>query len=112
MRTMRGKEEHALDSVHNAMLEKQARMEEQIRGIYMRLDEQKELTESVHKLAISLERLTTAQKSTADKVDTLSNDVEELKTRPAKKWDGATTVVITAIITAVLTFIFTRIGLK
>lgn len=38
--------------------------------------------------------------------------MEELKTKPSKKWDSATTVVITAIITAVLTFIFTQIGLK
>ena len=87
-------------------------MEEQIRSISRRLDEQEKLTESVHKLALSLERLTMAQKNTETMVDSLTDDVEELKTRPAKKWDGATTVVITAIITAVLTFIFTQIGLK
>lgn len=94
------------------MREMLAAQKEQIKTLYARVDEQKTLTESVHKLAISLERLTSAQKSTADKVDDLTSDVEELKTKPAKRWDSATTVVITAIITAVITFIFTKVGLK
>ena len=89
-----------------------AAQKEQIKTLFNRVDEQKTLTESVHKLAISLERLTSAQKSTADKVDDLTGDVEELKNKPAKRWDSATTVVITAIITAVITFILTQIGLK
>ena len=89
-----------------------AAQKEQIKTLFNRVDEQKTLTESVHKLAISLERLTSAQKSTADKVDDLTGDVEELKNKPAKRWDSATTVVITVIITAVVTFILTQIGLK
>ena len=89
-----------------------ATQREQIRTLFTRVDEQKTLTESVHKLAISLERLTSAQKSTSDKVDSLTDDVEELKNKPAKKWDAAATVAITAIISAVVTYIFTRIGLK
>ena len=89
-----------------------ATQREQIKTLFTRVDEQKTLTESVHKLAISLERLTSAQKSTSDKVDSLTDDVEELKNKPAKKWDAAATVAITAIISAVVTYIFTRIGLK
>ena len=89
-----------------------ATQKEQIKTLFTRVNEQKTLTDSVHKLAISLERLTSAQKSTADKVDDLTGDVEELKNRPAKRWDSATTVVITAIITAVITFILTQVGLK
>ena len=89
-----------------------ATQKEQIKTLFTRVNEQKTLTDSVHKLAISLERLTSAQKSTADKVDDLTGDVEELKNKPAKRWDSATTVVITAIITAVITFILTQVGLK
>lgn len=100
------------NELHEAMLEKQARMEEQIKGIYKRLDEQKELTESVHKLALTLERLTSAQKSTEEKVDGLANDVEEIRSRPGKRWEGAITVVITALITAAVTFALSRLGLK
>lgn len=101
-----------LESEIQQVREMLAAQKEQIKTLYARVDEQKTLTESVHKLAISLERLTSAQKSTADKVDDLTSDVEELKTKPAKRWDSATTVVITAIITAVITFIFTKVGLK
>ena len=89
-----------------------ATQREQIKTLFTRVDEQKTLTESVHKLALSLERLTSAQKSTADKVDDLTSDVDELKNKPAKRWESAATVAITAIITAVITFIFTKIGLK
>ena len=42
------------ENTHDAMLEKQAHMEEQISNISRRLDEQEKLTESVHKLALSL----------------------------------------------------------
>lgn len=51
------------ENTHDAMLEKQAHMEEQISNISRRLDEQEKLTESVHKLALSLERLTMAKKT-------------------------------------------------
>ena len=97
--------------IQQALVELSAQ-KEQIKTLFTRVNEQKTLTDSVHKLAISLERLTSAQKSTADKVDDLSGDVEELKNKPAKRWDRATTVVITAIITAVITFILTHVGLK
>lgn len=97
--------------IQQALVELSAQ-KEQIKTLFTRVNEQKTLTDSVHKLAISLERLTSAQKSTADKVDDLTGDVEELKNKPAKRWDSATTVVITAIITAVITFILTQIGLK
>lgn len=97
--------------IQQALVELSAQ-KEQIKTLFTRVNEQKTLTDSVHKLAISLERLTSAQKSTADKVDDLTGDVEELKNKPAKRWDSATTVVITAIITAVITFILTQVGLK
>ena len=97
--------------IQQALVELSAQ-KEQIKTLFTRVNEQKTLTDSVHKLAISLERLTSAQKSTADKVDDLTGDVEELKNKPAKRWASATTVVITAIITAVITFILTQVGLK
>ena len=97
--------------IQQALVELSAQ-KEQLKTLFTRVNEQKTLTDSVHKLAISLERLTSAQKSTADKVDDLTGDVEELKNKPAKRWDSATTVVITAIITAVITFILTQVGLK
>ena len=97
--------------IQQALVELSAQ-KEQIKTLFNRVNEQKTLTDSVHKLAISMERLTSAQKNIADKVDDLTGDVDELKNKPAKRWDSATTVVVTAIITAVVTFVFTQIGLR
>lgn len=99
-------------STLNEIQKEQARMSEQIKGALKRIDEQKALTESVHKLATSVELLASAQKQTERKVDSLSDDVEEMKQKPAKKWDNASAVIVTAIITAILTFILSQIGLK
>ena len=96
-----------------------ARHSEQISGALHRIDEQTKLTESVHELAASVKLLTSEQKhilekvnETNQKLDGVSNDVEELKAKPAKRWDSATTVIITAVITAIITFVLTQIGLK
>lgn len=90
----------------------QARLGEQIKGALKRIDEQKELTESVHKLATSVELLAASQKAMEHKVDDLAGDVDEMKQKPAKKWDNAVELVFTMILTAVVTFFLTRIGLK
>ena len=89
-----------------------ARQSEQIKTIFNRLDENTKLTESVHKLATSVELLASSQKQTEKKVDALSDDVEEIKTKPAKRMDGVTSVVVTAVITAIITFVLTHLGLK
>ena len=89
-----------------------ARQSEQIKTIFNRLDENTKLTESVHKLATSVELLASSQKQTEKKVDALSDDVEEIKTKPAKRMDGVTSVIVTAVITAIITFVLTHIGLK
>jgi SMC interacting uncharacterized protein involved in chromosome segregation len=88
---------------------RQARMEEQIKGIYTRLEEQRELVESVHKMAVTMERLTSAQKVTADKVDTLTNDVNDLKSKPGKRWDTVGVAIMTCILTAAATRILTQL---
>ena len=93
----------------NALQAQQARMEEQIKGIYDRLNEQRELVDSVHKMAVTMERLTSAQKVTADKVDTLTNDVSELKSKPIKRYDAVTAAAVTCAITALVTHILTRL---
>lgn len=95
-----------------AVLTQQAKMEEQIKGALKRIDEQKQLAESVQTLAFTVRDLANEQKSTGKAVSSLRADVDEIKERPAKRWDGATTVAITAFVTAVITYILSRIGLK
>lgn len=77
-----------------------ARQEEQIKGLCKRMDNLEKLTESVNSLALSVERLTTQQKTTDDKVDLLSGEVNEIKEKPAKHWETAIAAIISALVGA------------
>ena len=81
------------------------RQEEQIKGLARRMDNLEKLTESVNKLAISVERLTAQQSVTDTQIETLTGDVNELKEKPGKRWDLVVTGVITAIIGAAITLL-------
>ena len=89
-----------------------AAQEEQIKGALKRIDEQSALTESVHKLATSVELLTQKQTTIGEKVDLISKDVEDLKQKPVKKWDDIVKTVVTVLLTAGITFILARVGIK
>ena len=77
-----------------------ARQEEQIKGLARRMDNLERLTESVNKLAISVERLTTTQKATDTQLSTLADDVNELKEKPVRHWETAVASVISALVGA------------
>lgn len=77
-----------------------ARQEEQIKGLARRMDNLEKLTESVNKLAISVERLTSQQATTEGQITTLTDDVNDLKDKPAKHWETAVTAVISALVGA------------
>ena len=77
-----------------------ARMEEQIKGLARRMDNLEKLTESVNKLAISVERLTSQQAATESQVTTLTEDVNDLKDKPAKRWETVVAAIISALIGA------------
>lgn len=64
------------------VLEQQARLSEQIKAAFKRLDEQKSLTESVQELAFSVKLLAQSQHNTEKKVDSLTTDIETLKNKP------------------------------
>lgn len=92
--------------------ERVTRHTEQIKTAFNRIDDVKSLADSVHKLAISVEILTREQQSSNSKIDELSADIEEIKGRPAKKWDNAVWLVVTAIIGAILGMLLHQIGLE
>ena len=77
-----------------------ARMEEQIKGLARRMDNLEKLTESVSKLAISVERLTSQQKTMDTQITNLASDVNEIKDRPAKNWQTVVAAVISALVGA------------
>lgn len=90
------------------ILENQVRMEEQIKTLFKQQAEIKELTETVQKLAITLEKQQMALQSTEKKVDGVKNDVDEIKAKPTKRWE----TIIAALITGVVGFLLAKFGLK
>ncbi len=90
------------------IVETQVRMEEQIKTLFKQQAEIKALTETVQKLAIALERQGMALESTEKKVDGVKSDVDEIKSKPAKRWDA----IIAAIISGIVMFLLGHFGLK
>lgn len=77
-----------------------ARQEQQIKDLGRRLDVLERLADSVNSLAISVERVANKQDSMDSKISTLSNDVDEIKDRPAKNWQTVVAAVISALVGA------------
>ena len=68
----------------------------------------KELTETVQRLAVALEKQNVALESTKKTVGEVKADVDEIKGKPAKRWDA----VIAALIAGVAGYVLARLGLK
>lgn len=91
--------------------EEQIRHGEQIKTLFKQQEELKKLTDSVWKLSGSVEKLTDSLQATDKKVDKLAENIDELKDKPAKKWDTVVTVALTAIVSALITFVITKFGI-
>ena len=89
----------------------QAASDEQHKTIFRRLDKQDEMIESVQKLASSVERLTLKQESTQIKVDSLCEDMDEIKAKPGKRWEEIVRNAICTVVGALVMYVLTRLGL-
>ena len=92
--------------------ERVTRHTEQIKTCFNQIAEVKTLVESVHKLASTVEILARGQKDINKKMDNLTDEVEEIKEKPAHHWNTVVTVAITAIVTALVTMLSAGFGLK
>lgn len=90
---------------------KQAAADEQHKTIFRRLDKQDEMIESVHSLARSVDRLTAQQGDMRRQMDGLSSDLDDLKAKPAKRWETITMDIIKLVAAAVVGFVLSRLGL-
>jgi len=86
------------------------RMEEQIKGAFHRIDEQKKLAESVHQLAVSVSAQTLELKQMRRDMDIFRKDVDELKAKPAKRWEAAVGQIVSLIIAAAFGAVIMKIG--
>ena len=65
----------------------------------------------LHQLATSVAVMAEQMKTMNANVSTLSNEVEELKEKPGKRWDGIVEKVIWFFLAALLGFVVSKIGL-
>lgn len=65
----------------------------------------------LHQLATSVAVMAEQMKSMNSSVDTLAGEVEELKEKPGKRWEGLVEKLIWAVAAALLGYVFANIGL-
>lgn len=65
----------------------------------------------LHQLATSVAVMAEQMKTMNTSVKTLTNEVEEIKDKPGKRWDGLVDKIVWAIAGAVLAVILAQIGL-
>ena len=88
-----------------------AAAEEQHKTLCNRLDRQEKMVDTVHTLALSVSELANKLGTVQDKVDGLCEDVEEIKEKPGKRWDGLIEKVLFTVIGALVTFALAKIGI-
>lgn len=64
-----------------------ARLNARVDDIIKRIDDQKRVADSLHTLAISVEKQTSQLEQQGNDIATLRADVDDIKTKPAKRWD-------------------------
>jgi len=80
-------------------------LKDTMNGITRRLEKLEGLTSSVQDLALSIRELATKQSAMEEKVDEVTNSVNELKAKPGDKWDKAVLAIMTGAIGALVTLI-------
>ena len=81
-------------------------MQQEIKDISRRLDNLEKLTQSVYDLASSVKVLTEKQSSTEENVRQIAEDVDELRSKPAKRWEAVVAALIAGIVGAFIGRLF------
>lgn len=81
------------------------RQDEKLKALTDRVDKQDRIIETVNQLAISVGRIADGQNTIKENVEALRIDIDDLKGKPAKRWDA----IIAAAITGVVAYIIGRI---
>lgn len=88
-----------------------AAAEEQHKTLFNRLDRQEKMLDTVHKLALSVSELANKQGTMQTKLDDLCEDVEEIKEKPAKRWDSIVEKILLTVAGAFITYILAKLGI-
>ena len=77
-----------------------------------RLEALEKQTEALNTLATSVAVMAEKVETTGEKVDGLCTDVQEIKQRPAKRWESVVVQVISILVAAALGYVLARLGLS
>ena len=92
-----------MENVNEIVAELRATM----KGFDDRLKNLENMHTELKNLTISVAKLTERQSSSEKTLEDVAKNVEELKDKPAKRWDTAIGVIVSVVITAFLTYILT-----
>ncbi len=84
-----------------SMRQEIATLTEQVKAAFKRIDEQKQLTESVQKLATSTEVMAAEIKRMGAVQTRQQADIDALRMKPARQWEGIVAQLITLAVAAI-----------
>ena len=82
---------------------------EEIGSLKHRVCELEDLTDTIHKLALSVNELAVNMKNMIREQEQQGQRIATLEQKPAKRYDTITTVVMTALISGIITYILSNI---
>lgn len=86
-------------------------VEERAKANQHRIEKLETSTETLNRLATSMEVMAEKQGQVADAVDELDGKVTALETKPAKRWDGLVDKLILVVATALVTWLLAQAGI-
>lgn len=89
-----------------------ATQKEQIKTLFGRVDKQDGLIEVLRTQTATISALADGQMRIEKKVNSVVADVDEIKSRPAKKWEQAADIVFKLVLTALIGVLLAKIGLN
>ena len=85
-------------------------LQEQVKTLFARTEAQQKLLETVNTLAMSVQKIAIGQEQITKDVGGLKKDMDQIKDRPRKRWDGVVDKVIYTIIGAVVAWLLAKVG--
>ena len=82
---------------------------EEIGSLKHRVNELEDLTDTIHKLALSVNELAVNMKNMIKEQETQGKRIETLEQMPVKRYDTITTVIITALVSGIISYILANI---
>lgn len=89
-----------------------AGMKKEMEAMEDRINKLEGLNEALHKVEISIVEMSGRITTMEGSVERIAQYVNELKDKPAKRWDGIVDKIITAIVTAFITYLVTTTWLN